>query len=78
MQRSYSLLLHWPASDAAELHVVHAWTLFGESIMRTGGFTESEIRNASKTWLKSIVEQWMGYWRCTLIGAAIIHQKRRG
>ncbi len=33
------------AKDGAELHVVHAWTLFGESIMQgRARFTESEIR----------------------------------
>ncbi len=37
------------AQDKAELHVVHAWTLAYESLMRgRGGFAESEIRSYAK------------------------------
>jgi hypothetical protein len=44
-----ALILQLAASlsqqDGAELHVAHAWTLFGESVLRgRGRFTESEIK----------------------------------
>ena len=36
------------AQDKAELHVIHAWTLLYESLMRgRGGFAESEIRSCA-------------------------------
>jgi len=37
------------AQDKAELHVIHAWTLLYEGLMRgRGGFAESEIRQYAK------------------------------
>ncbi len=44
-----ALILQLAASlsqqDGAELHVAHAWTIFGESVLRgRGRFTESEIK----------------------------------
>ncbi len=48
-----ALILHLASSlteqDGAELHVVHAWTLFGESALRARGrFTESELHGFSQ------------------------------